>query len=213
MLVSLPDLTGIPLNTIKWTAIVVGICSGSVAIYQFILKRPALSLTADPLEMLDEEGHIPITFSVENNGKKFAEDVFIQIALVNLEFIPIVTEGTESERPERLLEENIGIYTDYKEKSAPIVSLSKEYSYHMFYINDIVYSGIKLPFIVRLIKIGSEEQQSIRYSIACRSHEPKHGSMTFRREGENVVIEPDHPSLKRRLNKPWSRLSNRVRFW
>ena len=193
------DLVVESLPAIGSIAVVVGIVGGSVTIYQFWLKRANLRFLVECHGEPDPDGSVPMVLLVDNSGRRFAEDVFIQVKFRNVSFKPILGEDGEEKYSEREVEDALGSFVGYTELVSPLDERYSDTDVRMYYLDRPVYSKTVIQLTGRLAKFASEGPYEIQYSIACRSHEPREGTIKLHFNDGGVVAEASHPNLRSRL--------------
>jgi hypothetical protein len=204
----------------QWGGWIIALLSGSIVIYRYFLKRPALSLEIDAVGEVDTENNIPLLLSVANDGRKFGEDVMIQMRLEGMNFIDLNREQNIS-NTEKVSERMFGKFADYNEITPPAgsnLAVDKEVGLTvdkkravridriMFQIGDVVYSNIALQFTSRLGEF-LEDSATIRYFIACRSHEPREGIIRIEVNEKKVNISSIDPTFRTRMKRRLARFT------
>jgi len=198
----------------QWGGWAIALLSGSIVIYRYFLKRPSLSLEIDTVGEVDAKNNIPLLLTVANDGRKFAEDVMIEIELEGMNFIDVDREQNISE-VDYVSELIFGKFADYNEVVPPVaknltaddgdgLTVDKETAFRtdriIFQIEDVVYSNIGIQYTSRLGEF-LEDSATITYYIACRSHEPRKGIIELEVNGEEVVIDSKKPTLNTRIRR------------
>lgn len=181
----------ISLTGFQIASLVVGVIAGTIAIYKYLIKRPDLAFDAFPVGDLDEKDQAPVVFYVKNRGRRFAEDVFIEIYLIDWELETTVDEVAESMFPSR---------TEYTWKT--FTSFGED-ERHSIYLKNPIYENVELEVAARIIQFERGKRHRIQYLIACRSHRPRGGTIDIvvSKDG-SVDIESEHSTL-------WKRIKNR----
>ncbi|MDL5362952.1 hypothetical protein [Halalkalicoccus sp. NIPERK01] len=202
---------------VQWGGWIIGLLSGAIVIYKYYLKRPYIFVDVDVLGEPDQAEQTPILFNVVNDGRKYAEDVFIELEFEGMNILHVNDTDTSSQL---LTEKMFGTFAEYNQIIHPkteVFSFDEEngltvdeedvshINWIMFQINDIIYSKIGLQFTTRIGEF-TDDSATITYAVACRSHEPREGTIELKRDGDTVIIESTKPSLRRRIKRRMNEL-------
>lgn len=103
-------------------------------------------------------------------------------------------------------EQMLGNFANYNEIRTPLVghlvandegefTLDKTRTNRaMFQIDDVIYSNTGIQFTSKLANF-SEESATIEYEIACRSHEPRKGTIELELNGNKVITNSVKPTF------------------
>lgn len=204
----------------QWGGWIIGLLSGSIVIYKYFLKRPSLCLKIKTRGTIDEENNIPLRLLVVNNGRRYGEDVMVNMTLEGMNFIDINKEQniSDTESPSEIM---FGKYAEYNEIRPPpgtnlvpggesLFEFDRKKAVRtnqvMFQLEDVIYSKLGVQFTTRLTEF-LEDSATITYHIACRSHEPRKGVIELELNGDEVIISSIEPTLQRRIRRRLAQIS------
>lgn len=201
------EVTGI----VQWSGWLVALLSSAIVIYKYYLKRPYIFLEIDAKGSPDFAGQLPIFFTIANDGRRYTEDISIEIEFEGMNLLKI--NNDDSHIPS---ERFFGTFANYdqtyrppteafvfdEEKEGFVIDEEKasRTNWILFQINDVVYSRTGIQFTSRIVEFV-DDSATITYTVACRSHEPREGTIKLERDGETLMINSTKPTLRRRIKR------------
>lgn len=169
-----------------------------VAIYKFFLQKPALTLSVRSRNhqlLNDETFQYGVDFYISNDGLDFAEDAYVEMEI-----------DTDMDTADGLRISHEGTTTAFSidlDHDCMAAHLAPELpgEYHVFSVNDIIYRNKEFQLHSGGIQLEEENICQIEYSTACRSHQPRTGTIRLRIDSDEqtISVENEQPFYLRRL--------------
>lgn len=157
----------------------------ALAVYRFIIKRPELIFDIeidDPYQGVDGELKIIPSLQLANVGRQYAADVHVSFTLHGFEF---ENENEGQKGPETLLEIQ-------SERVLHFMFTTGER--HDLYFENVIYNDDVFELFYGSIEFEDEGEYLLDYTIACRSHGPRTGSILFTVEEDRIIVEREYPT-------------------
>ena len=201
---------------VQWSGWFVALLSSAIVIYKYYLKRPYIFLEMDAKGSPDFAGQLPIFFTIVNDGRRYAEDISIEIEFEGVNLLKINEDGNQmpSERffgtfanYDQIYRPPIEAFVFDEEKEGFVIDEEKasRTNWILFQINDVVYSRTGIQFTSRIVEFV-DNPATITYTIACRSHEPREGIIELKRDGDRLTINSTEPTLRRRIKRQMKKI-------
>lgn len=151
-------------------------------------------------------------FSVVNDGRRYAEDISIEMEFEGMNLLDINDGNGSSQVPS---ERMFGTFASYDQILRPQTEAlvfdeengfaideekASRINWILFQLDDIVYSKTGIQFTSRIGEFV-DNSATITYTIACRSHEPREGIIELKRDGDTLITNSTKPTLRRRIKR------------
>jgi hypothetical protein len=168
----------------------VGVLSGGIVIYRFIIKRPNLILQIGIAEEEEREDAVivSISFHIANAGRDFAEDCYVRVGTYGW--------GTGWRGDSKF---DVSIL-DVDKKDKTIMGSTE---IHQLFIDNVLYPGTKFQIFAERARLERNEEYELEYIVACRSYKSTKGKITIRVDDGSIRSESIHPTF-------WNRFQKRV---
>lgn len=181
---------------------ILSIIAGLIVFYRFVWLRPSLMITGHANRNLVYENRInsQIEFHIENRGRKFAEDAYVELFFWGWKFIgesesdlkvQIVLPSGDQLSPLELRSE---IHND---TMAP----GHEQEFVRIFVDDVIYKKKSFCIHRGVRTFDSEDTYKVDYEVACRGHRPRSGTIFFTADLDegDISVDYTHPILRRRI--------------
>ncbi|MWG36095.1 hypothetical protein [Halomarina oriensis] len=215
-------------NVFKWVGAVLAALAAVIAAYRFFLQRPNLQLEVEMSSRfqyrIDGRVNANPVFHLENIGRKFAEDVYIELSLDSWKFgedhggvslvtnVSVISGGSESDSDGESSEPEGG------EESGPVdedgghfgeisfedsnLELKHDYLQYIgtsgevnqIFISDAIYNDARFRLFSGPLYLDENESYQLNYEVSCRSYGPKEGTITFDTGYDSIEVIHDRPS-------------------
>lgn len=167
---------------------IVGVIVGIIAIYRFFIKQPALVLEADVASTSADRPfqtvHTTPRLFLSNEGRDFAEDAYLEMDLPDWHF--------EQEEDE----ENISTFLEVtSDQTGYIGSPRRLYQVNA---NKPIQPREKYKMFFGGAEFERDRCYELNYTISCRSHGPREGSIKFHVGHHEVKVENNYPKRRRK---------------
>ena len=179
-----------PSDLVLWGTIVAAV-AGLVTIWRFSWVRPEMVVEAEmSVATTPSENSlvrvVPSIF-ISNLGRRHAEDVYLKIRTPDWEFD---REGDDN-LPSTVL--------DFRTDGFGYVGASG-YLEHIF-IDDTIYHGSRFDIFPGSVAMEPGHEYVIEYTIACRAHGPREGSIVFEANRNSATLKHKYPTYRRRMTE------------
>lgn len=173
---------------IDWAPIF-GALAAIVAIYKFFIKRPALVLQAEvdsssPNQPFEIVSATPTLF-LSNEGRDFAEDAHLEIELLDWDF----HQEDDSQDISAFLDVSVD-KTGYLGSPRTLYQISS---------NKPIQPRDKYKMFFGGTEFERGRCYEIEYTVSCRSHSPRTGSIVFQVGYNDVDVIHNYPTRRRRF--------------
>ena len=167
---------------------IAGAIAAIIAIYRFFIKQPALVLEADVKSTSADRPfhtvHTTPTLFLSNEGRDFAEDAYLEMDLPDWDF--------EQEEDD----ENISTFLDVTDDRTGYLGSPRRL--YQVTVDKPIQPREKYKMFFGGAELERNRRYELNYTISCRSHGPREGSIKFHVGHHEVTIENNYPKRRRK---------------